>query len=426
MSKTIALIDPAELKRRVSELYGPENAKTQTERWAKLVEQLGATAAAKSAKDGDLLLVSAPGRTEIGGNHTDHNQGRVVAASIDLDSIAAALKTDNNIVEIKSEGFKAFKVDLSNLDIVENEKASSAALVRGIAAKLAKDGRKIGGFTATISSQVPAGSGLSSSASFEILIGSIFNHAYNKGKIGTVELAIAGQFSENNYFGKPCGLMDQIACASGGVVGIDFADAEKPVLSRVEADPLEFGYALVMVDTGGSHADLTEEYAAVPGEMKAVAAFFKKKVLREITEAELNAKIPELRKKFGDRAVLRSMHFLGDTKRAAAQLTALKSRDFEGFLKMVRESGYSSATKLQNLHPASLPKEQGMDLALAITSDFLGDAGAFRVHGGGFGGSIQVYVPKAKLAKYKTLMQSVFGEDSVRVLRIRAKGATSL
>ena len=372
-----------------------------------------------------IHLFSTPGRTEIGGNHTDHNHGRVLAAGVNLDSIAAAAKNNDNRIIIYSQGYdRPFVVALDELNIKEQETGTTNALIRGIAALFVEMGYKIGGFNAYISSNVLVGSGLSSSASIEVLIGTILNAFYNEHKISEKILALIGQYAENIYFKKPCGLMDQIACAVGGIVTIDFKNPKQPLIKKVDFTFSAQNYSLIIVDTGGNHADLTDDYASVPREMKAVAKALKTNVCREITKTDVLKNINELRASVGDRAVLRAIHFLGENERVESQVDALEKGDFETFLKLVKDSGNSSFKWLQNCYTTKNTSEQGITLALSLTEDYikLCKKGACRVHGGGFAGTIQVFLPCEFVADYKKIMESVFGKQSVLVLNVRQYG----
>ncbi len=398
-------------------LYGAEAVPAQRERYAATVEGFITT----FGDEGDVMLFSAPGRTEIGGNHTDHNHGRVLAGSVDLDVIAAVRPTDGGI-RMQSEGYPLIEVDITELLPVESEKNGSAALIRGTAARFADLDYAIGGFDAYATSNVLRGSGLSSSAAFEVLIGVILSHLYNDGKVSAVEIAQIAQYTENVYFGKPCGLMDQMASSVGNIITIDFADPANPVIEKVDVDFGATGHALCIVDVGGDHADLTHEYAAVPGEMKAVAASLGVSVLRETNMDALLANIAALREEHGDRAVLRAIHFLQENDRVAEQVAALRNGDFEGFKQLIIESGNSSFEYLQNVYATDDIKEQSMSLALALAQRVLKGSGAWRVHGGGFGGTTQNFVPLDKLAEFKGLIEQVFGEGSCHVLNIRPYG----
>lgn len=373
-----------------------------------------------------LRLFSAPGRTEVGGNHTDHQHGCVLAAGVDLDVIAVARKNNDGIIRIQSEGFKEDIIDLKILTPQTDEIEHAPALVRGVAARFHDLGYEIGGFDAYTTSNVLKGSGLSSSAAFEVLVCTLLNSLYNDEKMNSVEKAIVSQYAENNFFNKPCGLMDQMACSYGGFVGIDFNDPQNPIIEKVDFDFTAVNHSLCIVDTGGCHADLTPDYAAVPTEMKAVAEFFGKDVLREVDEREFYSKIPELRKKINDRAVLRAIHFFDDNRRAVKLKECLKSNDFEGFKQTIIESGRSSLQCLQNVHSSADPYEQGLTLALTLTEKILKGKGAFRVHGGGFAGTIQAFVPNEMLYEYKTEIEKVFGNGKCYVLSIRPVGGVEV
>ncbi|MCF7944800.1 MAG: galactokinase [Spirochaetia bacterium] len=371
-----------------------------------------------------VSIFSTPGRTELGGNHTDHNHGRVLAGSINLDTIAAVNKRNDKRIIIDSEGYPRVEVDISDTQVRASEKNSTEALVRGIAAYLTDLGAELGGFQANTTSRVLKGSGLSSSAAVEVLIGTIWNSLYCEDRFSPVELAKAGQFAENTYFGKPSGLMDQTACAEGGIVGIDFLNPNEPVLEPISIRFSDYGYTLVVIDTGGNHANLTPEYAAIPEEMKQTAALFGQEVCRGISIDELSSKIQDIRSTCGDRAFLRAYHFIKEDQRVPQQIQALREKKIEEYLKMVRDSGKSSIRYLQNIYPAPLPKEQGISIALALTEDFIenhGGKGAARVHGGGFAGTIQVYIPTEHFKEYQEEMNSVFGKGSTTKLSIRSK-----
>ena len=407
------------------ELYGTDAKvlKEQAKRYADLMEEFK-----KVYSTDDVSLFSSPGRTEIGGNHTDHNYGRVLAGAVNLDNIAVAAANSTNTIRIKSAGYPEFQVDLSDLKIDESKFYTSEALVKGIAAKMKENGHKIGGFDACIEGRVPKGSGLSSSASFEVLIGAILNELFNDGKMSAVENAIIGQWSENNFFGKPCGLMDQTACSVGGLITIDFKDPANPVVKEVDFDFVATGFSLVITDVGGGHDDPASqaEYASLPTEMKAVAAQLGAKVLREVTLEQIVEKIPEIRKVTGDRAILRAYHFQGDNQRVADQVAALENNDFDAFLKMVVESGYSSYMYNQNIFDVVHKDEQVVSLGLALSEMILKGSGAWRVHGGGFGGTIQAFVPQNKLDEYVRTLEHVYGEGKCHKLFIRSKGSVKL
>ena len=370
----------------------------------------------------EIALFSAPGRTEVSGNHTDHNHGKVIAASVNLDAVAAASKNDDGIVRVKSRGYNIDTVEITDLEVNEEDKGRSRSLVRGILARFKELGYNIGGFDATTASKVLSGSGLSSSAAFEVLVGTILNYLYNDGKISPVEIAKIGQYAENVHFGKPSGLLDQTACSVGGFVTIDFEDPSKPVIEKVELDFEKTGHSLCIVDTKGSHSDLTGEYAAVRTEMEQVAAFFGKKVLREISKKDVIENAGAISKAVSERAVLRALHFFNENERVEKQVTFLKAGNFENFKKLVVESGFSSYMYNQNVYSNKAPKNQPVSLGLALSEELLKDRGAWRVHGGGFAGTIQAFVPNELLEQYTALMSSVFGSDSCYVLSIRPVG----
>ncbi len=407
------------------ELYGFDDAvlKEQASRYSSLMAEFQ-----KSYGTDDVSLFSSPGRTEIGGNHTDHNYGRVLAGAVNLDMIAVAAANGSNTIRIKSAGYPEFQVDLSSLAVDESQFYTSSSIVKGICARMKEVGYEIGGFDATIEGRVPKGSGLSSSASFEVLIGAILNNLFNNGKMSGVENAIIGQWSENNYFGKPCGLMDQTACSVGGLITIDFKDPSKPIVKEVDFDFVSTGFALVITDVGGGHDDPASqaEYASLPTEMKAVAAVLGAKVLREVTMEQIVEKIPEIRKVTGDRAILRAYHFQGDNQRVVDQVAALEKNDFKSFLNMVVESGYSSYMYNQNIFDVVHKDDQVVSLALALSEMVLKGKGAWRVHGGGFGGTIQAFVPQDKLDEYVKTLEHVYGKGKCHKLFIRAKGAIQL
>lgn len=406
--------------RAFKELYGTDEEvlKKQAERYIRLIKKFEATFGGK-----DPFLFSSPGRTEIGGNHTDHNFGRVLAGAVNLDNIAVAAKNNSNIVRIESAGYPKFEVDLTNLSPDKNEYFTSGALIRGISARMKEQNFQIGGFDCCIDGGVPVGSGLSSSASFEVLIGAVINHLFNNGKLDPVQNAIIGQYSENVFFGKPCGLMDQTACAVGGLVTIDFKDPSNPVVKKVNFDFAATGFSLVITDTGGNHADLNEEYASLPIDMKAVAAELGARVLRQVTLDQVLDIAPKIREKVGDRAILRAIHFQKDNQRVVEQVAALEKNDFKAFLNMVIDSGFSSYMYNQNIYPVNNVKEQGVSLALALSDLVLKGEGAWRVHGGGFAGTIQAFVPEKLLDKYITTLEHLFGKGACHNLFIRQKGA---
>jgi len=371
----------------------------------------------------EVELFSSPGRTEIGGNHTDHNHGRVMAGAVNLDNIAVAARNHSDTISILSIGYPQLEVDLSDLKPDKKEYFSSASIVRGVCARMKELGYSIGGFNAVVDGEVPKGSGLSSSASFEVLIGTILSCLFNENRLDPITNAVIGQFAENNYFGKPCGLMDQTACAVGGFITIDFEDPSMPVVKKVDFDFATTGFALVITDTGGNHADLNDEYASLPAEMKSVANALGANVLRNVSLAQIVEAMPALREKIGDRAILRAYHFQGDNQRVVEQVEALESNNFQVFLKMVIESGYSSFMYNQNIYPSDNVKEQGVSLALALSEMVLKGHGAWRVHGGGFAGTIQAFVPNNMLSTYISTLEHAFGEGACKKLFIRDKGS---
>ncbi len=365
---------------------------------------------------------SAPGRTEIGGNHTDHQRGRVLAAAVNLDTVAAVRGNGTDQIRILSKGYPMCEVDVKELTPLAGEINSTPALVRGVAARFAQLGCAVKGFDAYCESTVLPGSGLSSSAAYEVLIGTIINHLFFDAKVSQAEIAQIGQYAENVFFGKPCGLMDQTASAVGNLVTIDFFDKENPVIQPVSFDFATCGHALCIIDTRASHADLTDEYAAIPNEIKTVAAFFGKEVLTQIDEADFFAAIPQLREKCSDRAVLRAVHFYQENARVPKQVAALEAGDFDAFLKLIKESGYSSYMYLQNVIPAGYKEHQDVALALALCEHFLQGKGAYRVHGGGFAGTVQAFVPFEILDYFRAGIDGVLGEGACHVLSIRPQG----
>lgn len=399
-----------------------EAVKLQHERYVSLAEDF----AALFGEERDARLFSAPGRTEVGGNHTDHNHGRVLAASINLDAIAVASKNDENIVRVKSRGYNMDVCDITDLEIKEDEKGHSPALVRGMCAGFKKYGYEIGGFDASTMSSVLSGSGLSSSAAYEVLVGTMLNYLYNDGKVDAITIAKIAQYAENVYFDKPCGLMDQMACSVGGFVTIDFNNPAEPIVNEVKFDFASSGHSLCIVDTKGSHSDLTDDYAAIRSEMESVAGVFGKNVLREVDEEEFKKNIPAIREKVGDRAVLRAMHFFADNARVLKEVDALKKGNFDEFKSYILESGDSSYKYNQNVYSNKKPLEQPVSLALALSESILKGKGAWRVHGGGFAGTIQAFVPNEILEDYKNAMESIFGEGSCYVLIIRPVGGVEV
>jgi len=374
-----------------------------------------------------VRLFSTSGRTEIAGNHTDHQHGHVLCASVDMDIIAVVSPNNENVIRLKSEGYEnADIIELDVLSPVESEKFHSSSLIRGIAAVFKERGHKIGGFDAYTTSRVPKGSGLSSSAAFEILVSTILNYLYNEGNLNAVEMAIISQKSENEFFGKPCGLMDQCGCAAGGVMSIDFKDPKLPVLESLNVDFEQYGYSLVITNTGGSHADLNEDYALITKDMKSVSGYFGKDYLSQVNYNDFIRSISELRKSVSDRAILRSIHYFNDDKRVTLQAQALKNGNIDYFLNLVNESGLSSWTLLQNVYSIKDFANQPVSLALAATKEFLGEKGAVRVHGGGFAGTIQAFIPLNMTDDYICIMNEIFGENNSWKIKIRNKPSTEI
>jgi len=369
---------------------------------------------------------SAPGRTEIGGNHTDHQRGRVLAAAVNLDTVAAVRENGTDWIRILSQGYPLCEVDVTDLTPKEDEVNTTPALVRGVAARFAQLGCKLRGFDAYCESTVLPGSGLSSSAAFEVLIGTILNAMFFDGNATAAEVAQIGQYAENVFFGKPCGLMDQTASAVGNLVAIDFFEKDRPRIRPVDFDFSACGHALCIIDTRASHADLTDEYAAVPGEIRAIAAHFGKEVLTQVEEQAFYAAIPALRKSCGDRAVLRAVHFYQENARVPKQVAALEQGDFAAFLQLIRESGRSSYMYLQNVIPAGNTEHQDVALALALCEHFLQGTGACRVHGGGFAGTVQAFVPFEMLESFRAGMDGVLGAGACHVLNIRPQGGVEM
>ena len=421
VTELIKKIDNGGYDGRFAALYGDGCVPAQRQRYGEAAREF-------LSLYGDLeaSLFSVSGRSEISGNHTDHNRGCVLAASIDLDVIAVAAKTDDGVISVKSKGFPEDTVTLSAASPCPEDHFTSRAIIGGVAAGFSARGRAVGGFRAYTTSNVFKGSGLSSSAAFEDMIGNILSHFYNDGKVSSTEIAIVSKYAENEWFGKPCGLMDQIACANGGFVYIDFKDKE-PVIDPLPFDLTAAGYVLCIVNTGGNHADLNADYAAVPGEMKAVAAYFGAPDLSRVTEEDLYKNIAALREKTGDRAILRAHHFFSENRRVKAQRAALASGDVDKFLRLVKESGDSSFKYLQNVYTTQNVAEQGLSLALSLSERYLEKAGGVcRVHGGGFAGTIQAFVPAAAAAGYRDTMNGVFGDGACVILHIRAEGAVKL
>ncbi|MBR5407784.1 MAG: galactokinase [Lachnospiraceae bacterium] len=370
----------------------------------------------------EVTVFSAPGRSEVGGNHTDHQHGQVLAAAVNLDVIAVVSATDDGIIKVVSDSFDIEPIDVNDLEKKDEEEGSSEALIRGVAGKIKADGFKVGGFVAYMTSDVLVGAGLSSSAAFEVAVGNVLSGLYNNMDLTDVYIAKVSQYAENHYFGKPCGLMDQMASSVGSLVNIDFYDVNEPVINPVKVEFDKFGHSLCIVDTKGDHADLTPEYAAIPVEMKKVARYFGKDYLKEVPYDDFYDKIPEVRRECGDRAVLRALHFFEDDRRVTDEVNALKAGDFEEFKKLIRESGDSSYKYLQNVYPVCDLDNQNVAVALALTEHILKDKAGYRVHGGGFAGTIQAFVPNDLVDDYKRGIEKYFGEGSCHVLKVRKYG----
>ncbi|MBO5287461.1 MAG: galactokinase [Clostridia bacterium] len=419
-TQLLSLIEKGELNARLADIYGKENLSLQLERYKEAISDF-----VQLYGEREVALFSVPGRSEISGNHTDHNHGKVLAGSINLDIIAVASKTEDGVIRLKSKGFDEDVVDTSTyITPNENDFFKSSALIAGMAKAFGDKGLNKGGYIAYTTSNVFKGSGLSSSAAFEVMVGNILNYFYNDGKVENTEIAKMAQFAENVFFGKPCGLMDQMACAVGGFVYIDFEDTSAPVIEKIPFDLSGKGYALCIVNTGGNHADLNDDYASVPAEMKSVARFFGKEYLRQLDKATVLSSIEALRKEVGDRAILRAIHFFNENARVEIQAGALKDENTEKFFEYVLKSGQSSFMYLQNVYTTKNVAEQGLSLALAITDGVMaGKGGAFRVHGGGFAGTIQAFVPFDAVEEYRNAIDSAFGKGACHVLRIRPYGA---
>ena len=415
-----AAILAGEMDARFTDIYG-DDANRQKNRYVRAIAEFEAI----YGSERDVFLFSVPGRSEVSGNHTDHNYGRVLAASITLDIIAIVSKNTDGTIRVQSEGYPEDVVTLEDTQAPNPDKFfKSSAIIAGMCRGFADRGFEFGGFDAYTTSEVFKGSGLSSSAAFEVMIGNILNHLYNGGKVDNAEIAKIAQFSENVFFGKPCGLMDQTACAVGGFVNIDFADPKNPIINPIAFDLAALGYSLCITNTGGNHADLNDDYASVPAEMKAVAKELGHEVLRDVCEADVIANIAALREKCGDRAIMRAFHFIAENRRVDAQAAALKAGDVDAFFSGVFASGNSSFKYLQNVYTTKNVAEQGLSLALCVTEQFMaGKGGAFRVHGGGFAGTIQAFVPNAHVEGYRQIIDSVFGEGACHVLKVRPYGA---
>lgn len=402
-----------------SRLYGEENAAKQ--RYLGAVKRFAELYPSRN----DVRIFSASGRTEIGGNHTDHQHGCVLAAAVNLDIIGVVSFHEDGVIRVKSEGYDAFSVDLNSVSD-KSGKTGTAAIVSGIAARFIERGAKIGGFDLYCTSEVAVGSGLSSSAAFETLIGTIIDINYNGGRAGAVEIAKIGQFAENVYFGKNSGLMDQMVSSVGGLVFIDFADTEKPVVESFSCDFERLGYCICVTDTKSSHADLTDDYSAIRSEMESVAKYFGEQHLRFVKESDFYREMPKLREKISDRAIIRAAHFFDENYRAKQESTVLQNGDIKRFLELVKESGNSSAVLLQNLFSCSNPTKQALTLGIMQSRKILRGKGAVRVHGGGFAGTIQAFVPTDKVNEYVSEMNRIFGNGSCYVLRIRSLGGVEI
>ncbi len=408
------------MDQKLAELYGAD-ASRQSGRYGIARDRFVQTFGGQPQK-----FFSVPGRSELGGNHTDHQNGCVLTAAVNLDTIAAVRAGGGGRIQILSEGYEPFTLNLGQKSALPHEAGTSISLVRGIAARMAECGYSVGGFSAYITSDVLPGSGLSSSASFEVLIGVIISHLYNGGGVEPAEIAKIGKFAENEYFKKPCGLQDQMACALGGVSYIDFLHADNPLHETIPFDLEKQGYALCIVNTGGAHSDLTAEYASIPAEMMQVAEMFGKEKMRFCGPDEFFCRLPEVRTAFGDRAVLRAYHFFAENERPAKMAQALRTGDFAGFLNLVNESGRSSYEFLQNIYVSGQPQDQPLAIALALSEKILGSRGAWRVHGGGFAGTIQAYIPDGLRQVYKNAMEAVFGSGCCYFLTFRYTGPVEI
>lgn len=416
-------LQQAAFEQTLTRLYGPEGAERARSRCIEVTEGFHQTFDRPAQ-----ALFSAPGRTEIGGNHTDHQRGCVLAASVDLDILAAAAPTQSGVIRVLSQGYPMTEVDLRELTPRQDEVNTSAALIRGVAARMSEMGCDLHnrGLDVYMTSTVPKGSGLSSSAAYEVLIGTMLNELFWAGHCTPVELAQIGQYAENVFFGKPCGLMDQTASSVGGVVAIDFADTAHPAVERLDVDLHAYGYALCILDSGAGHEDLTGEYSAITEELRAVCRVFGKEVLREVPEEDFLAELPKVRKAAGDRAVNRAFHVYGENRRAQAEKEALRQGDFDRFLTLVRESGRSSAMYLQNIIPTGSVTAQELMVTIALCERILEGRGAVRVHGGGFGGTAQAFVPLDMLEKFKAATEAALGPDCCHVVMIRPAGGIKL
>jgi galactokinase len=414
----------SKFKSWLSEQYGPgrKTVETQVERYSGLINGFIST----YSDNKPVELFASPGRVEVGGNHTDHNAGRVLAAAVDVDIIAAVSKNESGLVRVRSEGFEEFSADIRDLSVSKDEQFTPLALVKGVLARMNELGYSTGGFDLYCASTIPIGAGLSSSAAFEVLIVTIMNQLYNGGKISSVQSAQIAQYSENVFFGKPCGLMDQTTCAVGGFVTIDFKDFSKPLIKKIDFDFSSVGYTMVIVDTGGHHADLNDDYTAIENEMKDTAREMGGSVLREFSVEDVIKGVPSMRKKISDRALLRAYHFYRDDQRVVGQVKALERNDFDTFLQLITDSGYSSWMYCQNCYTSKDVEEQGLSVALMVSEYLLSGRGAWRVHGGGFAGTIQAFVPVDLVLLYTAEMMKIFGPESCYPLIVRPSGAQKI
>ncbi len=419
IQKVIEKITRDEYKSVLLNLYGNSAYSRQKDRYLSLLQKFS-----DKFTEEEITIISSPGRTELGGNHTDHNQGRVLAASIQLDTLGIVAKSGNKIATVYSEGFQgSFSVDLDKLDVKSETEDSTSSLLRGIISIFKTQGLVIGGFNAFLTSDVLIGSGLSSSASIEVFLGKILSVLFNKDSVDSVDLAKIGQKAENIFLEKPCGLMDQVACAHGGIVAIDFKDPSAPVIDRITYSFEENGFNLLVVDTGGDHADMTADYASIPAEMKSVASIFGEEVCRFVNKDEFFKKIPEIAASLGDRPVLRALHFFNEDDRVVEMVDFLKANNLDSYLKKVRQSGDSSFKFLQNVFTTKYISDQKISLAIALAESYANFTGAVRVHGGGFAGTVQIYIQNDQFDHFKKYMERFFGLGSVTRLKIRNQGS---
>lgn len=420
----ISNIKNGDLDEKLRFMYGEQgDVSKQRERYLSLIDGYEKA----FGKTEEISLFSAPGRTEIGGNHTDHQHGCIVAGSVNIDIIAAVSFNDDNVVRVLSKGYTMDEIALDDLDSKPEEYDKAISLIRGILKSFAKRGYKLRGFNAYTESNVMKGSGLSSSAAFEVVMGTIVNELFANAELSPVEIAKIGQFAENVYYNKPSGLLDQLASSVGAVVAVDFEDNDAPVVKKVDFDLAKYNHSLCIIDSGADHADLTDEYAYVTQEMKMVANYFGKNYLREVDKNEFIANIPQIREATkNDRAVLRALHYFNDSERAVLEKEALDKGDFEEFCRLSKLSGRSSFMYLQNVYASSMPKNQAVSLTIAMCEEILGDRGAYRVHGGGFAGTVQAFVPNDMLDEFKTKIEAVIGEGKCYILSIRPVGGCRL